>query len=411
MASLRDPQPATPTTDAPASTVTPPTRVKRRGKGRRWLVLLVVLALAGGAGAYVFYSGEQKTQANVLTDRVSRGDIESLVTATGVVTPFKDVDVGAQVSGQLLRIPVEIGDQVKQGDLIAEIDPASIKTQIEIAEAELANLKAQLAGRQAQATLAARTLARQQALVKANGAAQAALDEAEAAEAGARADIDALNAQIRKQEAALKDAGISLGHTQIYAPMAGTVVDIAATEGQTLNANQTTPTIATLADLSTMTIEADVSEADVSRLKVGMPVYFTLLGAPDLRIDGTLRQVKPKPSTENNVVLYSALFDVPNAEGRLMIDMTAEVFFVEASARNVLTVPLTALSRDRNGKAEVTVATAGGGRETRTIETGLRDRLSVEVRSGLSEGDTVVIGQASERSGQQRRGGGMPRLF
>ncbi len=334
------------------------------------------------------------------------------MTATGVVKPFRDVDVGAQVSGQLLRIPVEIGDQVKQGDLIAEIDPASIKTQIEVAEAELANLRAQLAGKQAQAELAARTLTRQQALVKSNSAAQAALDEAEAAEAGARADIDALNAQIRKQQAALKDAGISLGHTQIYAPMAGTVVDIAATEGQTLNANQTAPTIATLADLSTMTVEADVSEADVSRLKVGMPVYFTLLGAPDLRIEGTLRQVRPTPSTENNVVLYSALFDVPNPEGRLMIDMTAEVFFVEASAKNVLKVPLTALSRDRNGKAEVTVATAGGGRETRTIETGLRDRLSVEVRSGLAEGDVVVIGQASERTGQpSRRRGGMPPMF
>lgn len=411
MASLRDPQPANPPATAPASPAATPVRPKRRGKRGRWLIALVILALVGGAGAYRYLSTESKTEANVLTDTVSRGDIESLVTATGVVKPFKDVDVGAQVSGQLLRIPVEIGDQVKQGDLIAEIDPASIKTQIEIAEAELANLKAQLAGRQAQATLAARTLARQQALVKANGAAQAALDEAEATEAGARADIDALNAQIRKQEAALKDAGISLGHTQIYAPMAGTVVDIAATEGQTLNANQTTPTIATLADLSTMTIEADVSEADVSRLKVGMPVYFTLLGAPDLRIEGKLRQVKPKPSTENNVVLYSALFDVPNAEGRLMIDMTAEVFFVEASAKNVLKVPVTALSRDRNGKAEVTVTTAGGGRETRTIETGLRDRLSVEVRSGLSEGDTVVTGQASERSGQQRRRGGMPPMF
>ena len=371
-----------------------PARQRGRRRPGRLIAGLVILALIGAAGAYGLqrYRASERTEA-VVTQAVARGDIENSVTATGLLTPIRDVDVGAQVSGQLKSVRVQIGDEVKEGDLVAEIDSASIETQIEIAEAEIANLAAQMLDKRAQVVLAKANLARQQTLVAGNTAARSALDEAVAALATAEANVAALEAQTRKQQASLKDARISLGHTKIFAPLSGTVVDIAAKEGQTLNANQSTPTIATVADLSTMTVEAEVSEADIGKLTPGMEAYFTLLGQPGKRYPGQLRQIKPTPQTENNVILYYALFDVPNPEGRLMMNMTAQVFFVRDHVENVLTVPVAALKgRSESPEAKVTVIKTDGSRETRDVTVGVRNRVVAEIRSGLQEGENVVVG-------------------
>jgi macrolide-specific efflux system membrane fusion protein len=396
----------------------PNRRPKRRGKGRLVVLVMVLIALgAGGWYAWSRYSSTGTIQA-VVTEDVERGDIENSVTASGLLSPIKDVDVGAQVSGQLKSLKVEVGEMVKEGQLIAEIDSASIQTQIEIAEAELANLDAQMIDKKAQVVLAGANLTRQRSLVAGNSAAQSALDEAVAALATAEANVAALDAQIRKQQATLKDARISLGYTKIYAPLAGTIVDVVAKEGQTLNANQSAPTIVTVADLGTMTVEAEVSEADIAKLAIGMPAYFTLLGQPGQRYAGTLRQIKPTPSTENNVVLYYALFDVPNADGRLMMNMTAQVFFVQSQAQNVLTIPVAALRMRGDGRrAEVAVVTGSGAQETRSVEPGIRNRVRVEIKSGLEEGDKVVVGSGTEgrasnaQRASTRTRGGPPPMF
>ncbi|KQY40651.1 efflux RND transporter periplasmic adaptor subunit [Rhizobium sp. Root483D2] len=396
-----------------------PARSRRRRMRKRWLILPVLVL---GAAAWYGWSvyGKQEAATAAVTEMPVRGDIENSVTASGLLSPIKDVDVGAQVSGQLKSLKVEIGDSVKEGQLIAEIDSASIETQIEIAEAELANLEAQMIDKSAQVVLASANLTRQRALVAGNSAAQSALDEAVAALAAAEANVDSLKAQVRKQEATLKDARISLGYTKIYAPLTGTIINTSAKEGQTLNSNQTAPTIVTIGNLSTMTVEAQVSEADVGKLKLGMNAYFTLLGQPGKRYPGTLRQIKPTPATENNVVLYYALFDVPNPDGTLMMNMTAQVFFVESSAKDVLTVPVAAVhfGRDR-ASGEVTVVTASGARETRKVETGIRNRVRVEIKQGLDEKDTIVVSQgsgdggsgdrATSSRGNSRRG--MPPMF
>ncbi|MBP1857932.1 efflux RND transporter periplasmic adaptor subunit [Rhizobium herbae] len=399
---------------AAQSVVAPEKRARSR---KRWLILPALL-LAIGAGWYGWSTyGEQSNAETVVTEMPVRGDIENSVTASGLLSPIKDVDVGAQVSGQLKSLKVEIGDSVKQGQLIAEIDSASIETQIEIAEAELANLQAQMIDKTAQVVLSGANLTRQRALVAGNSAAQSALDEAVAALATAEANVDALKAQVRKQQATLKDARISLGYTKIYAPMTGTIVNTSAKEGQTLNANQTAPTIVTIGDLSTMTVEAEVSEADVGKLKVGMNAYFTLLGQPGKRYPGTLRQIQPTPSTENNVVLYYALFDVPNPDGNLMMNMTAQVFFVRSSAENVLTIPVAAVRSGSEGKSgEVTVVNAAGARETRKVETGIRNRVRVEITKGLDENDAVVVGtgsadKAASSSRSNSRRGMPPPMF
>lgn len=397
-----------------------PPRRRKRSRAWLWLGLAVLVAGAGYYGWRAYTPAD--TAAAVVTEAVVRGDIENAVTAVGTLEAVKSVDAGAQVSGQLKALHVAIGDTVDKDTLLAEIDPATIENRMEINRAELANLQAQLESKKAQLTLRQANIARQRNLVAGSAAAQQALDQAVADLAAAEADVNATEAQIRKQQATIAGDDVDLGYTKIYAPMAGTVVSNPVKEGQTLNAAQSAPTIVTIADLSTMTVRAEVSEADVGRLKVGMEAYFTLLGQPGKRFNGTLRQIEPTPTVENNVVLYNALFDVPNPDGELMTSMSAQVFFVQAAARDVLIVPNGAVSMKRaegGGKpqAEVTVVKPNGATETRAVETGIRNRVSVEIKSGLEEGERVVVTPTSEGGsgrggrGGQGRGMRMPPMF
>ncbi len=417
-------------TDPPA--VTPaagkPGPARRRRRRSAWPKIAAVLVVLGGAGAgYWFTRGEKADPAaDLITQTVTRGDIEDTVSAVGELQPVNYVDVGAQVSGQLTRLLVDVGDQVTQGDLLAEIDARSLSYTVDSNRAEVENLKAQLVSQQARTVLADLQLARQQQMRKVNATSQESLQSAEADAAAAHATVDSLKAQIRKAEATLGSNETTLGYARIYAPMTGTIASTSARQGQTLNANQTTPTILRVSDLATMRVEADVSEADVSRLKVGMGAYFTILGLPDRRWTGHLSQIEPTPTVTNNVVLYTALFDVDNATRELMIQMSAQVFFVVAEAKDVVLVPRAALRRlsssadaEGNRTAEVRVLGADGQTETRTVTIGVTDRVAAEVRKGLSEGDRVITGSRSataaaaarQNQNQRRSGPGGPPPF
>ncbi|QTN99358.1 efflux RND transporter periplasmic adaptor subunit [Brucella sp. 458] len=377
-----------------------PASARKRAKGkRRWWLWLPAAAIIIGAGWYFYGSYKADGEkSSYLAETVTRGDIENAITAVGTLSALRSVNVGAQVSGQLKSVKVEVGDHVKQGQLIAEIDPSPFEKKVEIAGAQLDNLKAQLLSKDAQLTLKKLNAARQKSLLATRGVSQATVDQANADLLMAEAEVKALNAQIRQQEAQLASDKVDLGYTSIYSPMEGTVVDEAAKEGETLNAVQSAPTIVTVADLKVMTVEAQVSEADISKLKPGMPVYFTLLGQPDKRFTGTLRQIKPTPATDNNVVLYYALFDVPNPTGELMIDMSAQVYFVLGEAKDVLVVPTAALTdKQKGGKPQVTVKVAdkSGTLVERPVKVGVRNRVLAEIQSGLEEGDRVVVTAAT----------------
>jgi membrane fusion protein, macrolide-specific efflux system len=349
-----------------------------------------VVALAMGAyGAWRAFAAPSDRSASQATAVVQRGDLEDSVSATGTLQPRDYVDVGTQVSGQLKKLHVEIGDVVKKGDLLAEIDPAVYLAKVEADQAQLRNLEAQLADRQAQAQLAEQKAQRQANMMREQATTAEAVQTAQAELQSAKAQTDALRAQIQQTRSTLRGDQANLGYTKIYAPMAGTVVTQAAKEGQTLNANQSAPIVLRIADLSTMTVQTQVSEADVSRLKVGMPVYFTTLGEQGKRWSANLRQVNPTPDVVNNVVLYNALFDVPNSEGSLMTQMTAQVFFIVAAAKDAAIVPAAALQR-RQGRATVRVQTAEGKFEQREVELGLVTRVAAEVRSGLQPGERVA---------------------
>ncbi len=356
------------------------------------LLLLIAIAtvVAAGIGGWRMWAGAADGAVQLATVPVDRGDIEDSVTALGALQPRDYVDVGTQVSGQLRKIHVDIGDEVKQGDLLAEIDPAVYVSRVEADRAQLENLKAQREERLAQRRLADQQFRRQAGLMKAKATSQEAYQSAEAALKVADAQIAAITAQIAQTESTLRGNEANLGYTKIYAPMNGTVVSVSARQGQTLNANQQAPIILRIADLDTMTVWTQVSEADIGKLEIGMDAYFTTLGYGERRWQGNLRQLLPTPEVLNNVVLYNALFDVSNPGQLLKPQMTAQVFFVRAAAKDVLTVPLAAVRR--TGKeARVQVMRDDGSVEARTVTLGVRDRISAEVTSGLEAGEKVVV--------------------
>ncbi|HJQ60976.1 MAG TPA: efflux RND transporter periplasmic adaptor subunit [Vineibacter sp.] len=378
---------------------------------------LVAAALVGG---WLLWSDDGGPSGVPVTQKVVVGDVEDTVSAVGTLQPREFVDVGTQVSGQLQKIMVEIGAKVEKDQLLAQIDPTVYQAKVNANEAQLLNLKAQLADKQAQKILAEQQLKRQRELLASKATSQDAHDVADANLKVALAQVAMIEAQIQQTESTLNGDRANLSYTKIYAPMSGTVVNITAKQGQTLNANQSAPIILRIADLDPMTVWTQVSEADVPRLQPGMPAWFTTLGQPDRRREGKLRQVLPTPEVVNNVVLYSSLFEVDNPEGDLLPQMSAQVFFVIGSAKQVPIVPVAALRPVRaaaaDGKKQFRVRVLDQGRVTdRTIEVGVMNRVSAEVKSGLKAGDDVVISAgapASSKTGAGQGGGRVrtPRL-
>lgn len=369
-------------------------------KGRSWLWIVIIVVVAGAAAAWWFWP-EDDGQQRLNTSKVEVRDIEVVVTATGSLQPLDFVDVGAQVSGQLEQLHVEVGDFVEAGDLLAEIDATVLEARLDGVRAQLRFQQAQLRERQASLDLALINLNRQQRLLADNATSEELVQSAEATARAEAARLDAVQAQIEQTESSLRADEANLNYTRIFAPMSGTVTSIVARRGQTLNAAQTTPTILTIADLSVMRVEAQVSEADISRLRDEMPVYFTTLGNRGQRWYSTLELIEPTPRVENNVVLYNALFDVPNEDGRLLPQMTTQVFFVVASAEQVLSVPAGAVRPTGRGQSTVQVL-RNGVTETVNVQIGISDRVYIEIKSGLNAGDEVII------PAQQAMPGGMP---
>lgn len=387
-------------------------RVKRFApKSRRMRIVALAVAAVVATGLIVWWWQGSGSSSEALIVTVERGDVEDAVTALGNIQPRDYVDVGAQVSGQLEKLHVDFGSQVKRGALLAEIDAQLQSAKVQASKAQLKNLRAQLSDRQASLELARGQYSRQKMLKAANATSEDAYQSSLSSLRSAEAGVNAVRAQIEQTTSTLEGDQVTLGYTKIYAPMDGTVVSITAKQGQTLNANQQAPIILRVADLSTMTVWTQVSEADVPKLKVGMDAYFTILGTPEKRWRGKLKQILPTPEIVNNVVLYTALFDVDNKGGELMTQMTAQVFFVISGKQNVVNVPVAALQRfkPREKLFKVTVVSESGRREEREVRVGVTNRVSAEVVSGLSEGDRVVAGTRSESSASQQRdrqGGG-----
>lgn len=421
------------------------------------IITAIGVAIIAAVAWFFFKPKDQAPQ--YISAEVSKGDIEDSVLATGVLEATKMVSVGAQVSGQVKKMYVQLGDQVKQGQLIAQIDSIRQENELKTAKANIQNQQAQLAVQQANLAKVEAEYKRQQAMFSQDATSRAELETALANFKTAQAQIAAINAQIEQSRLTLATAQENLGYTSIVAPMDGTVVAIVTEEGQTVNANQTAPTIVKLAKLDTMTIKAQISEADVMKVEKGQTVYFTTLGNSDKKHYAQLRQVEPAPnsintettntssSSSSTAVYYNALFDVPNEDGKLRIDMTAQVYIVLAEAKNVLTIPAAAIQTRRSNKKEhgnnsvatdkekntdtqkaqhpkrleltesekalvaqgkastgmVRVLQADGTAQLQPVLIGLNNRVTAQVLRGLKQGDQVVIADATDSSNESAK--------
>ncbi len=376
-------------------------------RGRKVLFALAGLVVIAAGGWYYWQSNsDQEATVEPLIATVEIGNIENTITAAGSLQPFEFVDVGAQVNGILQKLHIEVGDQVEAGQLLAEIDARIQEARVEASQASIEALEAQIEARRASLDLAKANALRQERLMEADATSQLDYDNAVTNLASAQASLIQLEKQILQSRASLESDMTQLEFSRIYAPRTGTVVSIEMNEGRTINANQQAPTILRIADLNTMTVETEISEADISRIKKGMDVYFTTLGGGERRWYSKLRQILPTPVVENNVVLYTGLFDVDNSDASLLSDMTAQVYFVTSSATNVPTVPIGALTfvdQQPGQPAGQGVAArprgqfAGAGQGAEGLTPEMRERL----RERMASGQGALPGAAVNRQGGQ----------
>ena len=430
-------------------------------KSKRSKIIFTIIAILIIALLAWWFLKPKEELPSYITAQVERGDIENSVIATGLLEATKIVSVGAQASGQLKKMYVELGDEVKQGQLIAQINSVTQENEIQTAQASIKNQQAQLAVRQATLSQVQAEYNRQKNMYAQDATSKAELESALASYKTAQAEIVALNAQIEQSRLTLATAQEELGYTRIIAPMDGTVVAIVTEEGQTVNANQSAPTIVKLAKLDTMTVNAEISEADVMKVEKGQSVYFTTLGDSEKKYYATLRQIEPAPesisddssssssSSSSEAIYYNALFDVPNEDGKLRIDMTAQVSIIIDQAKNVLTIPSSAIETKSSGsktssstnkqfassqkdagsntakdgissnrptplqltateqalieqgkatRAMVRVLQADGTAKPTPVLVGLNNRVTAQVLKGLKEGDEVVISDSADTS-------------
>ncbi|WP_350642842.1 efflux RND transporter periplasmic adaptor subunit [Psychrobacter sp. HY3-MNA-CIBAN-0198] len=429
----------------------------------KWgVIALAIIAL--GALAYTFFKPKEIIP-NYLTAIAEVGDIENNVMASGKVKALNTVDVGAQVSGEITRLFVEVGGEVKKGDLIAQINQVTQKNNLSNEQASLeqseaalqsaraeslsrqAGLKsayADLASRQSELKQAQSDFMRLQSLVAIDAISQqeydtqatsietakaavtnarAAIDTAKAEIATSEANINSQQAALRKSQTNVSTAQEDLSYTTIRAPMAGTVVSVTTEQGTTVNANQTAPTIVTLADLSTVRINAQISEADVINVQAGLPVYFNIIGNPDQKFDSVLKAIEPAPesisdtSSTDAAIYYVGYIEVPNTDRRFRIDMTAQVYIVIDQAKNTLLIPSAALqpagdtkntksrNEDPNVKtSKVRVLKADGQVVEQIVKTGINNRVNVQILSGLNKGDEVILSEEGPAKANARGG-------
>ncbi|WP_049235677.1 efflux RND transporter periplasmic adaptor subunit [Moraxella canis] len=418
----------------------------------KWLVIAVLTVLLI---VFIYQKlNPAPTPPEYLTTEVRLGDIENTVMASGKIKAIQTVEVGAQVSGEIVRLHVDVGDFVKQGDIIAQISQVEQKNVLSNAEAtlgqataslnqahgdlrsrqgEVVSAQATVDTKQAELNRAKQSFERLQNLIDIDAVSREEYDEAHAkvlaaqgalatAQANYQNALTAVNnakLAINSQEAAITKARNDvataeedLSYTTIRAPMDGTVVSVSQKQGTTVNANQSAPTIVTLADLSRVRINAQISEADVVNIHPQMPARFNIIGNPNQQYDAILAGIEPAPETMSSssstdgAVYYIGYLDVDNAEGKFRIDMTAQVNIIIDQAKNVLIIPASAIE-ESDGKTTVRIINQDGFATPVEVVIGMNNRVNAQVISGLSEGDVIVIGEASGEpsSGRPRNSG------
>jgi HlyD family secretion protein len=370
---------------------------------RRWrtIALALLLALAAVLGWRAF-GGREETATRYRTEKVTRGDLTASVTATGTVNPVKTVQVGTYVSGPIQAIDVDFNSPVAKGQRVAKIDPRPFELRVQQSQAGLANARAALAKARADLEYKSSNLVRNRKLREQGIVAADAVDVLASSVDQARAEVALQQAQTQQAEAALEEARVNLGYTDILSPVDGVVVSRSVDVGQTVAASFQTPTLFVIAeDLTKMQVNANVSEADIGVVNAGQTATFNVDAYPERPFTGTVSQVRNSPLNVQNVITYDVVIDADNADLALRPGMTANVDIVTGRRTQALRVPTAALRfRPPTGAGEAVAAPVGaavwrltdGHPEAVAVTTGLADDSYTEVQPGaLHEGDAVIV--------------------
>lgn len=374
-------------------------KIKKPRQLLLWGALLLVMSLG-----MFFLLRDRPPAAVPLTETISRGDIEKNVMATGSLKPSLQVNVGAQVNGQLTKLYVKQGDRVKRGQLLAEIDPTLQQNELRKSEAELQSSQAQMQAAQALSRQYFLELRRQQTLDQEGSGVKSSLEKAQAQYHSQQAQVRVNQAQIVRSQMALETAKANLAFTRITAPIDGEVLGIVTKEGQTIVSSQTVPTILVLANVDTMTVHTRISETDILKVKAGQPLWFYVVADPARRYESQMDAIQEASaeslrdegsSSVNNqkpsAVYYNGVFSISNSERLLRTSMTAQVFIITAQAKNVLRVPLSALGVPGSDQRYPVEVLKGQQRALRWVQIGLQNSQYAEVKEGLQPGEQVIV--------------------
>ena len=378
-------------------------------------ILIILLIL--GVGGYFIYDKFFKIKdekVEFITKKAKKGSFSKKVDATGEIFATELIDVGAQVSGQIKKLYVKLGDQVKKGDMIASIDSSTQQNSIDNKEAQLAIYKAQLESAKVALNIAKTQFDRENALFSKNATSKQEFESAKNTYSANSAKIKELEAQIKQTNIELSTAKINLGYTKITAPRDGTVVSVQVEEGQTVNANQTTPTIVNIADLSHVKMKMQIAEGDITKIKVGTPVEYSILSEPTKKFQTTVSSIDPglttlsdgsygssssskssysSSSSSSSAVYYYAQSIVDNKDGILRIGMTTQNELLIANVEGAIIVPSIGIKKDENGTF---VYVLKDGKPVKTaVKTGIKDNLDTQIISGINDGDEIITSQGS----------------
>ena len=378
-------------------------------------ILIILLIL--GVGGYFVYDKFFKVKEEVvefIAKKAKKGSFSKKVDATGEIFATELIDVGAQVSGQIKKLYVKLGDQVKKGDMIASIDSSTQQNSVDNKEAQLAIYKAQLESAKVALNIAKTQFDRENALFSKNATSKQEFETAKNTFSSNSAKIKELEAQIKQTNIELSTAKINLGYTKITAPRDGTVVSVQVEEGQTVNANQTTPTIVNIADLSHVKMKMQIAEGDITKIKVGTPVEYSILSEPTKKFQTTVSSIDPglttlsdgsygssssskssysSSSSSSSAVYYYAQSIVDNKDGILRIGMTTQNELLIANVEGAIIVPSIGIKKDENGTF---VYVLKDGKPVKTaVKTGIKDNLDTQIISGINEGDEIITSQGS----------------
>ena len=378
--------------------------------------ILIILLILGVGGYFVYdkFFNIKDEKVEFITKKAKKGSFSKKVDATGEIFATELIDVGAQVSGQIKKLYVKLGDQVKKGDMIASIDSSTQQNSIDNKEAQLAIYKAQLESAKVALNIAKTQFNRENALFSKNATSKQEFESAKNTYSANSAKIKELEAQIKQTNIELSTAKINLGYTKITAPRDGTVVSVQVEEGQTVNANQTTPTIVNIADLSHVKMKMQIAEGDITKIKVGTPVEYSILSEPTKKFQTTVSSIDPglttlsdgsygssssskssysSSSSSSSAVYYYAQSIVDNKDGILRIGMTTQNELLIANVEDAIIVPSIGIKKDENGTF---VYLLKDGKAVKTaVKTGIKDNLDTQIISGINEGDEIITSQGS----------------